>query len=253
MKVPRSLQRSSGAGPRLSLIALAAVTIIAASLWFALRGPDARAGAVVGALAALASTTAALTALHLSRQSLARTDQQLAHARLVTTLSRRPLLLPVHQSVTFPDSSGTLAAHPPTMERFKLNPPPAGVYAFVADTNSRFLIPIENAGEGPALKISGELWHHSGARGRLVGPTAVGAGRIAIFSATISEGTDELPQGFLDAIRTAGAPDNCDRYWLETGYCDVFSNALTGKAFFDSRGLGRWEFTSTDAPSLTYA
>ncbi|MBF6302057.1 hypothetical protein IU459_31600 [Nocardia amamiensis] len=244
-RLPR---RSRSRGPRLGLIAIAVMTAIGAALWFALRGPDARAGAIAGALSALASTTAALTALHLSRAALSRTDQQLAHARLVTMLSRHPLLLPVHQSVSFPDSAGNLAAHPPTTDRFKLSPPRPGSYAFVADTNDTFLVPIENLGEGPALQVRGTLWHHSGRHGPLAGPTMVGSGRVAVFIARVSAETLELPPKFREAIRSAGSPKTCDLFWLETSYADVFANSLGGEALFDSRGVGGWQAASGEGP-----
>lgn len=248
MMLRRSSRPAPRDGPRLGLIVFAVATVVAISLWFALRGPDSRAGAVVGALAAIASTTAALTALHLSRNALARTDQQLAHARLVTVLSRHPLLLPVHQSVAFPDSSGALAAHLPTQDRFKLIPPPVGTYAFVADTPGTFLVPIENAGEGPALNVVGTLWHQDGTRGLLAGPTTVGAGKTAVYRAALSEQAEPLPDGFAKALAAAGEAGTIGCFWLETQYSDLFANAVATTAYFDPRGLGGWKTISVGLP-----
>ncbi len=232
-------------GPRLGLVAVVVIAAIGAALFFALKGPDARAGAIAGALSAAASAMAALTALHLSREALSRTDQQLAHARLVMTLSRRPLLLPVHQSVSYPDSSGRLAAHPPTADRFMLRPPDVGSYAFVADTNDTLLLPIENSGEGPAIRVVGGLWHRSGRKGSLVGPTVIGAGKSAIFTVRLGAPIDDLPTAFLEAVGGVGRGEGHDFYWLELTYDDVFGNSLSGWAFFDPRGLGAWHVVAS--------
>ena len=157
---------------RVSALTLAASVIgagVIGALVFAFTGPSGRTDAVSGALAAMASTGTALVAVYLSLQALHRTDDQLAGAWRATVLSRYPLLLPIHQSVTFPDSAGILADHPPTQDRYRLAPPQLGSYAFVADTKDRFVIPVENAGEGPALRISGKLWRSDGAQGDVVG------------------------------------------------------------------------------------
>lgn len=226
--------------PPLGLIAALVVTAVGAALAFAFRGPDARAGAAAGALSALASTVAALTALYISREALLRTDQQLAHARLVTILSRRPLLLPVHQSVTYPDSSGDLADHPPTAERFRLRPPDAGAYAFVADTKATYFVPVRNAGEGPALGITGTLWHHSGPHGPLVGPSALGAGELATFTVRLGDAHRPPPIGLSNALAQQRAKAPSELFWLETTCHDVFGNPIGAQAIFDSDGLGGW-------------
>ncbi|WP_380719407.1 hypothetical protein [Saccharothrix hoggarensis] len=223
------------------------VAAIGAAVWFAARGPDGRAGAVVGALSALASATAALTALHLSREALARTDRQLAHARRTLVISRHPLLLPVHQSVSFPDFSGNLAAHPPTRERFVLTPPAVGSYAFVEDTGDRFLIPVENAGEGPALRVAGRLWRSDGRNGPLVGPTVLGAGKVAVFTARLGSDTSGLPAAFEEAVKALGGSPRTVFYWLEVSYVDVFSTPLRADAFFDPRDLGAWHHVAIPA------
>lgn len=240
------LGRSTIRKPTIGLIAIPVLGAVGAAVWFALRGPDARASAIAGALSALASTTAALTALYLSRQALRRTDQQLAHARRMAMLSRYPLLCPVHQSVSFPNSSGDIAAHPPATGRFKLNPPAAGTYAFVSDVKDTFLIPVENAGEGPALQACGILWRRNGRSGRLVGPTVVGAGRIGVFTASLGLVATELPPTFVAAITEVCADEGTDLYWLEMAYVDVFGNELGNRAIFDARGLGAWHVTTPD-------
>ena len=237
-------KRGAPRRPRLRLIGTLAASAIGAALWFALTGPDTRAGAITGALSALASTAAALTALYLSREALARTDRQLINAQRATVLSRYPLLLPVHQSVAFPDSTGNLAAHPPTQERFKLAPPNSGSYAFLADTSDRFVIPVENAGEGPALQVTGDLWRNDGRRGELIGPTALGAGKVAVMTARLGVDVQKLPAQFAEAVAAISGPDSSAGsqvfYWLELSYIDVFSNRLSAWALFDTRGLGAW-------------
>ncbi|WP_146073796.1 hypothetical protein [Amycolatopsis sp. CA-126428] len=221
--------------PRLWFIAVLAAAAVVAAFCFAATGTDTRAGALSGALAALASTTAALTALHLSREALKRTDRQLAGARREMVLSRYPLLLPLHQSVSFPGSGGAISFHPPTAERFRLLPPELGNYAFVADNDNRFVVPIDNVGEGPALQVAGRLWRSDRAWGELVGPTALAAGRTAILTAQLSETGSELPAEFA-----AAAPDGPACCWLELDYFDVFGNPVTTRALFDPHGLGAW-------------
>ena len=171
--------------PWLGLIGAVVLVAVGLALWFALAGPTGRAGAVAGALAAAASTVAALAAIYLSKEALARTDRQLASSFRATVLSRYPLLLPIHQSVSFPDSGGNIAAHPPSEERFRLSSAQSASYAFVADTKDGFIIPIENVGEGPALGIVGRLWRSDGCVAELVGPSALGAGRVAVMTALL--------------------------------------------------------------------
>lgn len=241
LRLPRNPFRQARGTPWLGLVAVPAVTAVAVAVWFAATGPVGRAAAVVGSLSALASVTAALTALYLSRQALSRTDLQLAHARRVTMLSRYPLLLPVHQSVSFPASSGLVAAHPPTVDRFTLHPPEPGTYAFVADARDRFVVPVENAGEGPALRVQGTLWHRDGRTGSLVGPTVVGAGRTAVFTTRLDVSSGEPPADFRATKQ--GNRGGVEAYWLEMSYVDVFGNRLGSHALFDPRGLGAWHVT----------
>ena len=182
-------------------------------------------------------------AVYLSVQALHRTDQQLASAWRATVLSRYPLLLPIHQSVTFPDSAGTIADHPPTEGRYRLDPPRLGSYAFVADTKNRFMIPVENAGEGPALRISGKLWRSDGAQGDIAGPSVLGAGRTAIMTASLRSDGLAIPTAFGEVIRSYGDSPGVAYYWLDLSYLDVFGNTLGACALFDPRGLGAWHHT----------
>jgi hypothetical protein len=211
-----------------------------AALLFAFLGPQERAGAVAGAMAAIAATGAALVAIYFSKGALARTDQQLADAWRVTVLSRYPLLLPIHQSVSFPESAGVIDYHPPTQDRFRLDSPHQGSYAFVADTPDTLIVPIENAGEGPALRIRGTLRRGDGAVGEIDGPSALGAGRVAIVTARLRTTGDAIPPEFGEAIRTVGNQPGAVYYWLDLSYVDVFGNALGACALFDPRGLGAW-------------
>jgi hypothetical protein len=242
---PRIARRSS----RLVLIAalVASGVAITAAMWFAVRGPEDRSGAIANVLSAVASATLALTALQLSREALVRTDEQLVHTRRTIVLSRHPLLLPVHQSVSFPNSSGSLAAHPPTVERFALRPPVTGSYAFVEDVRNRFLIPVENAGEGPALQITGWLWRVDGCCGALIGPTVLGAGTLTIFTAKLNADRDILPTAFDRAVAAAGGVRRTDFFWLEMTYVDAFANPLRAEALFDPRELGAWRHVAIPA------
>jgi hypothetical protein len=226
----------------------AALTVgvaIGGALGFALLGPAGRAGAVASVLAALASTTAALTALYLSREALTRTDRQLALTRRATVLGRYPLLLPVHQSVEFPGSTGALAQHPPALDRFRLTPPAAGSYAFLQDVGERFVIPVENVGEGPALRVRGRLWRDDGHNGLAVGPTALGAGRLMVMTAVLLD-TGPVPNQFTQALDAVAGADRSAAgfYWLELAYTDVFANELGVWAFFDPRGVGTWRYVT---------
>jgi hypothetical protein len=241
--------RSPGSGWLVSVGGFVAVAV-GTALLFALTGPPARAGAVAGALAAAASTAAALTAIYLSTRSLARTDQQLESTRRTTVLSRYPLLLPVHQSVVFPSSAGRLATHPPTEDRFELSSTVTGSYAFVADTSDRYVIPIENVGEGPALRIAGRLWRNDGTVGEVAGPSVLGAGRLAIMSATLCPADADAPAGFHAAIIAVDGPLGSTFFWLDLSYQDVFGNQVGARALFDSRGLGTWRHLGAECYSL---
>jgi hypothetical protein len=229
-------------------VGLMAGLAIGGALTFTILGPTARAGAVGSVLAALASITAALTALHLSSEALDRTDRQLALARDVTVLARYPLLLPVHQSVAFPESTGVLAAHPPARDRFRLTPPTPGTYAFLEDTNGRFVIPVENAGEGPALDVRGTLWRDDGCSGAIVGPTALRAGNLMVMTAALGQQAS-LPDWTTAALNRFLGADREDSgfYCLELIYTDVFANELRARAVFDSRGSGGWRHVKPSA------
>lgn len=230
-----------GRPPRLVWVGLLVALAIAGALMLALFAPAERAGAIANVVAAVASASAALTALHLSREALKRTDRQLALTRRAAVLSRYPLLLPIHQAVAYPESTGALASHPPARERFRLNPPSAGTYAFLADTKDRLVIPVENAGEGPALRISGLLWRHDGRCGGVVGPTVLGAGKVMVATATLTQ-TRRLPERFADAVKAVvdGFREGDPFYVLEMVYSDVFGNELSAWAVFDTSGPGAW-------------
>jgi|HubBroStandDraft_5_1064220.scaffolds.fasta_scaffold171681_2 hypothetical protein len=231
---------------RVSTLAVMAVLVTCAALgalMFAFLGPEGRADAVAGAMAAIAATSAALAAIYLSKEALARTDQQLADAWRATMLSRYPLLLPIHQSVSFPASAGVIDVHPPTQDRFRMDSPHQGSYAFVAGTPDALIIPVENAGEGPALRIMGTLWRNDGAAGEIDGPSALGAGRIAIMTARLGLAGQVMPQEFGGAIRSAGDRPGTVYYWLDLSYIDVFGNMLSACALFDPTGLGAWRHT----------
>jgi hypothetical protein len=228
---------------KLTLAACAVLAVVIAALVFAFVGPSGRTDAVSSALAGVASTGTALVAVYLSVQALRRTDDQLASAWQATVLSRYPLLLPVHQSVAFPESAGVIAHHPPTEDRFRLEAPHLGSYAFVADTKDHFVIPIENAGEGPALRISGKLWRADGALGAIAGPSVLGAGRMAVMTADLHGGDAAIPDAFAEVIKSCGGPRGATYYWLDLSYVDVFGNALGACALFDPRGLGTWHHT----------
>lgn len=233
---------SRGGQTWLTLIGIVALAAVGLALWFALTGPAGRAGAVADALAATASTVAALVAIYLSREALGRTDRQLESSYRATVLTQYPLLIPIHQTVSFPDSGGNLAAHPPTEERFRLSSAQSASYAFVADTKDRFIVPIENVGEGPALSVSGHLWRSDHSIGELIGPSALGAGRVAIMTVVLQQAARELPDAFNAAIEVPGEGGIGPCYWLELSYSDVFGNALGASALFDPKGLGTWRY-----------
>src|SRR5258706_431151 len=117
MRALRWVQAAYRTAARYGLVAVGAVAVCAAAaaVVLAFPLPAQRASAVPDAFAAIASTIGVLAALYLSRQALLRTDRELAAARRSAVLSKYPLVLPVHQSVTFPESSGLVAAHPPAI------------------------------------------------------------------------------------------------------------------------------------------
>jgi hypothetical protein len=225
---------------RLALTASASAAVAIGAFVFALTGPSGRTDAVSGALAAIASTGTALVAVYLSVQALRRTDIQLASARQTTMLSRYPLLLPIHQSVAFPESTGILADHPPTEGRFRLDSPYVGSFAFVTDIRDRFVIPVENAGEGPALQITGKLWRSDGGLGAVIGPTVLAARSMAVMTANLRSDGLALPDAFGEAIKACGDFPGGAYYWLDLSYVDVFGNMFGMCALFDPRGLGGW-------------
>jgi len=76
--------------------------------------------------------------------------------------------------------------------------------------------------------------------GELVGPSALGAGRIAIMTATLRDGENVVPSDFGEAITVVGKASLSSYYWLDLSYVDVFDNLLGACAFFDPEGLGVW-------------
>jgi hypothetical protein len=231
---------------KLIIAATLAAGAVATAVWVALAGPPTRAAAIAGSLVAVGSTTGTLVAIYLSSQALSRSDRQLAATRRAIVLGRYPLLVPVHQSVAFPDSGGRLAAHPPAESRFALTSPPASAYAFVADTKDRLFLPVENVGEGPAIRIRATLWCTDGRSGPAAGVSVLGAGRIDVLVATIRARDAELPVEFQAYIHDRAEVPNA--YWLELEYRDVFDNARRGMAFFDPRGTGTWHYVHGHEP-----
>lgn len=224
----------------LAVCAAGAAVTVASTL------PPQRAGAIAGSLAAIASTIGVLAAIYLSRQALSRTDRQLAETQRSIVLSRYPLILPVHQSVTFPETNGMVAQHPPAEERFALTSAPAPAYAFLTVTKDRLLIPVENVGEGPALRIQGTLWCSDGRSGSVLGVSALGAGRSDVMSAVIRVDARPVPQEFQLAMAEHGRP--AVAYWLDIEYVDVFANGRRTAALFDPRGSGAWHYARGHEP-----
>ncbi|WP_262281670.1 hypothetical protein [Micromonospora sp. MA102] len=234
-----------GAG-RYGLVLAGALAVCAAgaALVVAFTWRAQRAAPVAGSFAAVASTIGVLAAIYLSRQALSRTDRQLTETRRALVLSRYPLLLPIHQSVAFPDSGGMLAQHPPAQERFALTSAPAPAYAFLAVAKDRFLIPVENVGEGPALRVRGTLWCADGRNGRVDGVAALGAGRTGVLAAVIRADGRPLPEEFRTALDDAMGV----AYWVDLDYADVFAYPRRTVALFDPRGLGAWHYVPGHEP-----
>ena len=243
---PPSRRRGSGVAVlRVRYAAVLALLAWAAGLGFAVFGPADRAGSVAAALVALASSSAALTALYISREGLARTDLQLENARLAIVLSRYPILVPVHQSVVFPETSGVVAHHPPSVQRFRMTGAAAGTFAFIQDTNDRYLLPVENAGEGPALEVTGSLWSADGRHAALHGASMIGKGRTAVLAGTLAAPARKAPERLSECQAEPGAPP---RFLVELAYTDVFRNEFTASAVFDSAGVGAWRALRVSGP-----
>ncbi|MFI8804155.1 hypothetical protein [Micromonospora chalcea] len=239
----RARLRSAG---RYGLVFAGAVAVCAAvaSVVVAIAGPGQRAAPIVGSFAVIASTVGALAAIHLSRQALARTDRQLEETRRSLVLSRYPLLLPVHQAVAFPDSGGMVAHHPPAEDRFALASAPEPAYAFLAVTKDRLVIPVENVGEGPALRVSGTLWCSDGRSGPVSGVSALGAGRSGVLAAALSHDERPAPEQLRAMLLQDSGP--AVAYQLDLHYFDVFTNARRTTALFDPRGRGAWQHAYDD-------
>ncbi|MGV9805139.1 hypothetical protein [Micromonospora chersina] len=220
-------------------VCAAGAAVVVAFTWKAQR-----AAAVAGSFAAVASTIGVLAAIYLSRQALSRTDRQLTETRRSLVLSRYPLLLPIHQSVAFPDSGGMLAQHPPAEERFALTSAPAPAYAFLAVAKDRFLVPVENVGEGPALRIRGTLWCSDGRNGQVAGVPALGVGRTGVLAAALRADGQPLPEEFRAALDDGMSA----AYWLDLDYADVFAQPRRTTALFDPRGRGAWHFVQGHEP-----
>lgn len=230
----------------LALAGAVAVCAAATALVVAFTWRAQRAAAVAGSFSAIASTIGVLAAIYLSRQALSRTDRQLTETRRSLVLSRYPLLLPVHQSVAFPDSGGMLAQHPPAQERFALTSAPAPAYAFLAIAKDRFLVPVENVGEGPALRVRGTLWCSDGRNGPVDGVPALGAGRTGVMTAVIRADGRPLPEELRSMTSQDAGPSIA--YWLDLEYADVFANPRRTTALFDPRGLGAWHYVQGHEP-----
>ncbi|WP_433285602.1 hypothetical protein [Micromonospora sp. CA-244673] len=231
-------------GYGLALAGTLAICAAGTAVVVAFNWPTQRAAAVAGSFAAVASTIGVLAAIYLSRQALSRTDRQLTETRRSLVLSRYPLLLPIHQSVAFPDSGGMLAQHPPAQERFALTSAPAPAYAFLAVTKDRFIVPVENVGEGPALRVRGTLWCSDGRNGPVDGVPALGAGRTGVMAAVIRADGRPLPEEFRAALDDGMST----AYWLDLDYADVFANPRRTAALFDPRGIGAWHYVRGHEP-----
>jgi hypothetical protein len=218
----------------------------AAGLGFAAFGPSGRAAAVASALVALSSAVAALTALYISREGLSRTDAQLANAHRTLVLSRYPILVPVHQSVEYPANSGQVGPHPPSDKPFRLTGSSIGTYAFIQQTNDRYLLPVENSGEGPALEISGTLWSTDGRRAELQGTSTIARGRTVVLSGTLTASTAPAPERLAECQAGPGASPG---FLVEIAYVDVFGHAFTASAVFDASGVGAWRKLRVDDPA----
>lgn len=230
----------------LPLAGAVAVCAAVAAVVVAVAWPTPRAAPVVGSCAAIASTIGALAAIHLSRQALDRTDRQLEESRRSLVLSRYPLLLPVHQAVAFPDSGGMVAPHPPAEERFALASAPTPAYAFLALTRDRLVIPVENVGAGPALRVSGTLWCSDGRNGALTGVPALAAGHSGVLAAVLRDDGRPVPADLRALVADDGGP--AVAYQLDLDYVDVFAHARRTTALFDPRGRGAWHQLPGDEP-----
>jgi hypothetical protein len=233
----RRLKTSAASRLRVRYVVAFAVVAWGAGLCFAAFGPANRAAAVGSALVALASAAAALTALYISGEGLLRTDEQLTNAHRALVLSRYPILVPMHQSVGYAENSGLLAHHPPSADRFRLTGTSVATYAFIQDTNDRYLLPVENSGEGPALEVSGALWASDGRRAELRGASMIGRGRTIILSGTLAATAAPAPERLAEC---QAGPGTAPGFLIELTYVDVFGNLFTASAVFDPGGVGAW-------------
>lgn len=236
--------RASGAinRNRVKIAFVLAGGICLAALVYSLIGPLERGEAVVGAIVSIASTSVALIAVWLAWQSLAQSDAQIRQSREEMHLSRRPLLLPVHQPLGSPSSSASLQYHPPAEERYELRPTEPPAFAFLQDATGDLYIPVENVGEGPAVSLTGKIASSDGKIRRLTGSTGLASGALTTLRsnpAPVGDGPSPDPdfakfvESLLPSLR-----NSC--YHLRIEYLDIFGSPHVTVALFDPRGVGAW-------------
>lgn len=104
---------------------------------------------------------------------------------------------------------------------------------------------MENAGDGPALEITGRLWSADGRHADLLGASMIGRGRTAVLSGTLTADTQPAPDRLSECRAVRGAP----RFLVELAYTDVFGNAFTASAIFDPTGTGAWRELVVSGPA----
>ncbi|MGY0004012.1 hypothetical protein ACW0Q9_08930, partial [Micromonospora sp. I033] len=107
----------------------------------------------------------------------------------------------------------------------------------------RFLVPVENVGEGPALRIRGTLWCSDGRNGPVTGVPALGVGRTGVLAVTLRADGRPLPEEFRSMTEHDGVA-----FWLDLEYADVFANPRRTAALFDSHGRGAWHYVQGHEP-----
>ena len=70
--------------------------------------------------------------------------------------------------------------------------------------------------------------------------SVLGAGRIAVMTASFCTDGLTIPAAFGEVIRSCGEAPGVAYYWLDLSYLDVFGNKLGACSVFDPRGLGAW-------------
>lgn len=231
----------------------------AIAAWFL---PSSRSAVVLNLVAVLAALYLGVRAYRISALQAEQTTRTI-------TLSRQPLLTPVHEPIGWPRESVKDEWFPAEEPFFIGNAdedpapaPPTLAFTVLVEIGrggeriDRALVYLRNVGEGPAMITAARLRSGLGLAGSLAGNTSLGAGGTEAYdcelrgdragSETMAETaarwtSDAQQASALLAEWRAADPERL--YFLEIEYHDIFgvsTGELTLRSWFDPSGRGRW-------------